>query len=69
MAKTKEKLAFGTFQDGLIIKVAQLAIEKNIVKIQSLEETILSSPLFLKETVEAGKTVPTLEEGAGQRNF
>lgn len=62
MAKTKEKLAFGIFQDGLIIKVAQLAIEKGIVKIQSLEETILSSPLFLKEAVEAGKTVTTLEE-------
>ncbi len=62
MAKTKEKLAFGVFQDGLIIKVAQLAIEKGIVKIQSLEETILSSPLFLKEAVEAGKTVTTLEE-------
>jgi tol-pal system protein YbgF len=62
MAKTKEKLAFGIFQDGLIIKVAQLACEKGIVKVQSLEETILSSPLFLKETVEAGKTVPTIEE-------
>ena len=62
MVKTKEKLAFGIFQDGLIIKVAQLAIEKGIVKVQSLEETILSSPLFLKEAVEAGKTVPTIEE-------
>ena len=62
MNKTKEKLAFGVFQDGLIIKVAQLAIEKGIVKIQSLEETVLSSPLFLKETVEAEKTVSTPEE-------
>ncbi len=62
MNKTKEKLAFGVFQDGLIIKVAQLAIEQGIVKIQSLEETILSSPLFLKETVEAAKTVSKPEE-------
>ena len=62
MAKIKEKLAFGIFQDGLIMKVAQLAIEKGIIKIQSLEETILSSPLFLKESVEAGKTVPKIEE-------
>ncbi len=55
MRRTKEKIAFGIFQDGLIIKVAQLVYSNNIVKVQSLDETILSSPLFHKEEIKKGK--------------
>ncbi|MCD4795951.1 MAG: tetratricopeptide repeat protein [Candidatus Cloacimonetes bacterium] len=55
MRRIKEKLAFGVFQDGLIIKVAQLVYSNNIVKVQSLDETILSSPLFHKEEIKKGK--------------
>jgi len=51
----KEKLAFGIFQDGLSIKVAQLALENGKIKIQRLEETELSSPLYPKEITEEEK--------------
>ncbi|MEA3476307.1 MAG: tetratricopeptide repeat protein [Candidatus Cloacimonadota bacterium] len=57
----KEKLAFGIFQDGLSIKVAQLALENGKIKIQRLEETELSSPLYPKEITEEEKK-STLEE-------
>lgn len=45
----KEKRAFGIFQDGLNIKVAQLILSNGIIKVESLDETILSSPLFRVE--------------------
>lgn len=51
----KEKLAFGISQDGLSIKVAQLALENGKIKIQRLEETELSSPLYPKEITEEEK--------------
>jgi hypothetical protein len=51
----KEKLAFGIFQDGLSIKVAQLALENGKIKIQRLEETELSFPLYPKEITEEEK--------------
>ena len=58
----KEKLGFGILQDGLIIRVAQLSLSGGIIYIQSLEETILSSPLFHKEAVEVGEPIPVEEE-------
>lgn len=45
MAK-KEKIAFGIFQDGLNIKIAQLLLKDGNVIIQSLNETLLSTPYF-----------------------
>ena len=62
MAKVTEKIGFGIFQDGLVIKAAQLSYSNGIVKVQSLEETILSSPLFIKEAVTKGKPIPVSEE-------
>ena len=58
----KEKLAFGIFQDGLSIKVAQLALENGKIKIQRLEETELSSPLYPKEITEEEKKSALEEE-------
>jgi len=51
----KEKLAFGISQDGLSIKVAQLALENGKIKIQRLEETELSCSLYPKEITEEEK--------------
>jgi len=48
----KEKIAFGIFQDGLNIKVAQLVCKNGTFRITSLEETMLSTILYADEEVE-----------------
>ncbi len=48
----KEQFAFGIFQDGLTIKVAQLVSAKGDVKIQQLLDTTLSYHLFLSDKTE-----------------
>jgi len=62
MAKVTEKIGFGIFQDGLVIKAAQLSYSNGIVKVQNLKETILSSPLFLEKAATKGKPIPVSEE-------
>ena len=57
MAKIKEKLAFGIYQDGLRVKIAQLSLNNGVVSIQSLEETTLSSELLHKELGDKDETV------------
>ena len=52
MRKRKEKIAFGIFQDGLTVRIAQLVSTNNIIRIQRLEEILLSSPLYTKESTE-----------------
>jgi Tfp pilus assembly protein PilN len=50
MKSSKEKIAFGIFQDGLNIKVAQLTMDvSGAIKIQKLEETILTYPLYKEQ--------------------
>ena len=63
MKLKKAKLAFGIFHDGLSIKIAQLAADNGNIKIQRLEKTELSYPLYLKETPEAREQKAALEEG------
>ena len=61
----KEKRAFGIYQDGLNIKVAQLILSNGIIKIESLDETILSSPLYREEeeiTDEVMPMAPSVED-------
>ncbi|MCF7793372.1 MAG: tetratricopeptide repeat protein [Candidatus Cloacimonetes bacterium] len=48
MAK-KEKIAFGVFQDGLMIKVAQLNLKDNNVILEQVGETLISTPFFRQE--------------------
>ena len=54
----KEKRAFGIFRDGLNIKVAQLILSNGIIKIESLDETILSSPLYREEEEVKDELMP-----------
>lgn len=63
MAK-KDKLGFGIFQDGLNVKVAQMVIKNGTVRIESLEETILSTALFAekKEDSHEISKLPESEE-------
>ena len=49
MKKSKNKIAFGVFQDGLSVKIAQLSMDNGVIKIQRLEETILTYPLYQEE--------------------
>jgi TolA-binding protein len=58
----KEKRAFGVYQDGLNIKVAQLILSNGIIKVESLDETILSSPLFREEEEIKDEVLPILPE-------
>ncbi|OPX29905.1 MAG: hypothetical protein B1H06_00740 [Candidatus Cloacimonas sp. 4484_143] len=58
----KEKRAFGIFQDGLNIKVAQLILSNGIIKVESLDETILSSPLFREEEEIKDEVLPISPE-------
>lgn len=51
MANKKDRYSFGIFQDGLNIKVAQLACNNGVVRIQKLEEIELNYPLYLKESM------------------
>jgi len=48
----KEQFAFGIFQDGLSIKVAQLVSSKGKIKIQQLLDTNLSHHLFLDDKTD-----------------
>ncbi len=48
----KEQFAFGIFQDGLTIKVAQLVSFKGKIKIQQLLDTNLSHHLFLDDKTD-----------------
>lgn len=52
MKNRKEKIAFGIFQDGLTVRVAQLVSTNNIIRIQRLEEIVRSIPLYTKESTE-----------------
>jgi len=62
----KEKTALGIFQDGMTIKVAQLAIINGKINLTELTETTLSLPLFPHEEkhVEPQTTIPTEPEEA-----
>jgi tol-pal system protein YbgF len=51
----KEKIAFGIFQDGLNIRVAQMVFKNGTFRIESLEETMLSTPLYPEEEVETSE--------------
>ncbi len=57
--KSKAKVTFGVFQDGLSVKVAQLTESKGVKKIVRLEEINLSKPLFTEESsTEAVSSAP-----------
>ncbi|MCD4817447.1 MAG: hypothetical protein K8S23_02000 [Candidatus Cloacimonetes bacterium] len=58
MKKSKDKIAFGVFQDGLSVKVAQLSLDNGVIKVQRLEETILTYPLY-QEKISTNKTEKT----------
>ena len=62
MKLKKDKLAFGIFQDGLSIKVAQLGVIKGKVRIIRLEETVLSHPLRGEEIPEELEELEEIEE-------
>lgn len=49
MSKSREKLAFGVFLDGNIVKIAQLALIDGRPIVQRLEQKELSSPLYPSE--------------------
>lgn len=51
MAAKKDRYSYGIFQDGLNIKVAQIACNNGVVRIQKLEEIELNYPLYLKESL------------------
>ena len=52
---TKEIIAFGIFQDGLNVKVAQMVRKNGTFKIVSLEETMLSTPFYTEERLETSE--------------
>jgi len=57
----KEKVAFGIFQDGLSIKIAQLRLHNGNIIVDNLNETLLSTPFFKnqeEETEEISKLPP-----------
>ncbi|NQT65296.1 MAG: hypothetical protein HQ554_03860, partial [FCB group bacterium] len=69
MARNKEKLAFGIYKDGLKVKIAQLSLCNGIVSVQSLEETLLSSPLFRQEVEDKIEAVLPLEQTEDESKF
>ena len=72
MAKNKkERIAYGVFYDGLNLKIAQLAIFENRLKIQRLEETDLTSTLYqesgtsvneIKDSLDTEIAVPEISD-------
>ncbi|MFC1898051.1 tetratricopeptide repeat protein [Candidatus Cloacimonadota bacterium] len=52
---TKEKIAFGIFQDGSSIKVAQMIFKNGSFRVETLEETILSTPLYTEDEIETSE--------------
>ncbi|MHA1692676.1 MAG: tetratricopeptide repeat protein [Candidatus Heimdallarchaeaceae archaeon] len=53
MSKARERLAFGVFLDGQIIKIAQLALIDGKPVIQRLTQKELSTPLYPKEDLQS----------------
>jgi len=68
MSKTKEKISFGIFKDGLRVKIAQLSLENGIVSIQDLKETTLSSELIHKEERDHEEIILPLDEHVVEDN-
>ncbi len=62
MKLKKDKLAFGIFQDGLSIKVAQLGTINGKIRIIRLEDTVLSHPLMGEEISEELEKLEKPEE-------
>lgn len=60
MAK-KERIAFGIFQDGLNIKIAQLCLKDKTVILEKVDETNLSTPFYKVEEGTEDK-ISQLEE-------
>jgi len=65
MAKKKDikgKIAFGIFQEGLSVKIAQLLFSNGKIDIQRLEARELSYPLYVKEAVEDKESLVEAED-------
>jgi TolA-binding protein len=63
MAKIKkERIAYGLFHDGLNLKIAQLALIDNELKIQRLEETDLTSSLYEASSTSIREIHDTLDD-------
>ena len=78
----KQKIAFGIFQDGLTVKIAQMVKDEDKIRIQNLQETVLSYPLFPKkeaaenkgsedtiESLEEDLNIPDFDETEGEEGF
>jgi TolA-binding protein len=63
MKRKKQRFAFGIFQDGLSIKLAQLGAIDSKVRILHLKEIVLSHPLYIEEKAEEIEKIEDLEEG------
>ncbi len=70
--KSKGKIAFGIFQEGLSVKIAQLIFSDGKIDIQRLEASELSYPLYVKEVAEEkesseeAKDIDLLEDIEGE---
>ncbi|MBN2460337.1 MAG: tetratricopeptide repeat protein [Candidatus Cloacimonetes bacterium] len=62
MGNKKNKFAFGIFQDGLTIKIAELVSIDNSIKILRLSKTELSAPLYPKVTDTIQEEFAALED-------
>ncbi len=57
MKQNKRKIAFGIAKDGFNLKLAQLVQEAKTIKIQALEETLISTPLFREEKLDTAEAI------------
>ena len=62
MKRKKNKFAFGIFQDGLTIKIAELVSIDDAIKILRLGKTELSAPLYQKSTDGLPEDLAAIEE-------
>jgi TolA-binding protein len=69
MKRKKNKFAFGIFQDGLTIKIAELALIDDAIKILRLEKTELSAPLYQKFTDGLPEDLAAIEEVKEEEDF
>jgi len=60
--KIKGKIAFGIFQEGLSVKIAQLFLSDGKIDIQRLEARELSYPLYVKEVTEDKENLEEAED-------
>ncbi|MCK4695881.1 MAG: hypothetical protein KAT74_08970, partial [Candidatus Cloacimonetes bacterium] len=69
MKRKKNKFAFGIFQDGLTIKIAELALIDDAIKILRLEKTELSAPLYQKFTDGLPEDLAAIKEVKEEEDF